>query len=81
MRSVAGHITEFSSRIANDRLSADQQVTFANTQASELRSLQLENGVDTDAELQRLLLVEQAFAANARMVRTVDELIQTLLRI
>lgn len=80
-RSVAGHVTEFSSRIANDRLSADQQVTFANTQASELRSLQLENGVDTDAELQRLLLVEQAFAANARMVGTLDELIQILLRI
>lgn len=80
-RSMAGHITDATSRISNDRLSEDQQVSFANTQAAELRSMQLENGVDTDAELQRLLLVEQAFAANARMVRTVDEMIQTLLRI
>lgn len=80
-RSLAGHITDAAGRIANDRLSADQQVSFATAQAAELQSLQLENGVDTDAELQRLLLVEQAFAANARMVRTVDEMIDTLLRI
>ncbi len=80
-RSLAGHITDAAGRIASDRLSADQHVSFATAQAAELQSLQLENGVDTDAELQRLLLVEQAFAANARMVKTVDEMIDTLLRI
>jgi flagellar hook-associated protein 1 FlgK len=80
-RSSADHIADMTSRIAKERLSADQQVSFANSQATELRSLQLENGVDTDAEMQRLLLVEQAFSANARMIQTIDEMIQTLLRI
>jgi flagellar hook-associated protein 1 FlgK len=31
--------------------------------------------------MQRLLLVEQAFAANARMIQTIDDMMQTLLRI
>lgn len=40
-----------------------------------------ETGVDTDAELQRLLTIEQAYAANARVIQTVDRLIQRLLEI
>jgi flagellar hook-associated protein 1 FlgK len=80
-RSSSDHAAAVSSAIASGRLSADEQVSFATSQATELRSLQLENGVDTDAEMQRLLLVEQAFSANARMIQTVDDMIQTLLRI
>jgi flagellar hook-associated protein 1 FlgK len=80
-RSSSDHLADVTGRIANDRLSADEKVSFATTQATELRSLQLENGVDTDAEMQRLLLVEQAFSANARMIQTIDEMMQTLLRI
>ena len=37
--------------------------------------------VDTDQELQRLLIVEQAYAANARVIETIDRLIQNLLEI
>lgn len=37
-------------------------------------------GVDTDAELQNLTLVQQAFAANARVLSVIDELMQLLLR-
>lgn len=80
-RSSAGHVAAITSQIADDRLSAEQRVSFTTTQSTELRSLQLEKGVDTDAEMQRLLLVEQAFSANARMVQTIDEMMQTLLRI
>ena len=39
------------------------------------------SGVDTDAELQRLLAVEQAYAANARVMRSVNEMINRLLEI
>lgn len=38
-------------------------------------------GVDTDAELQRLLLVEQAHAANARVIQAVDEMLRRLMEI
>ncbi|MDZ7628405.1 MAG: flagellar hook-associated protein FlgK [Parvularculaceae bacterium] len=37
-----------------------------------------ETGVDTDAELQQLLLVEQAFAANARVIEVTGRLIDQL---
>lgn len=81
IRDASGHIADFASQLALDRLTAERQLSFATSQSGELRTLELENGVDSDAELQRLLLVEQAFTANARMIQTIDDLIQTLLRI
>jgi flagellar hook-associated protein 1 FlgK len=36
-------------------------------------------GVDTDAELQSLMLVEQAYAANARVLSVIDDLMKLLL--
>lgn len=38
-------------------------------------------GVDTDQELQRLILVEQAYSANARVIEVVDQLMRRLLEI
>jgi len=38
-------------------------------------------GVDTDAELQKLLVIEQAYAANARVIETANQMIQRLLEI
>lgn len=78
---MAGQIADLESRTAQTRLAAEREVSFAAGQADELRALELQGGVDSDAELQRLLLVEQAFSANARMIQTIDEMMQTLLRI
>ena len=64
-----------------ERLNAEQIQSFSATQVTELTERLLSEGVDSDQELQKLLLVEQAFAANARMVQAVDEMMQTLLRI
>jgi flagellar hook-associated protein 1 FlgK len=36
-------------------------------------------GIDTDNELQALILVEQAYAANARVLATIDGLLKLLL--
>ena len=41
----------------------------------------LETGVDTDRELQDLLIIEQAYAANARVLETIDKMIQRLMEI
>lgn len=41
----------------------------------------LETGVDTDRELQNLLVIEQAYAANARVLQTLDQMIQRLMEI
>ncbi|WP_372989974.1 flagellar hook-associated protein FlgK [Sulfitobacter sp.] len=64
-----------------ERLNAEQTLSFSATQVTELTERLMSEGVDSDQEMQKLLLVEQAFAANARMIQAVDEMMQTLLRI
>ena len=58
---------------------AGAEHTYAQTQTDKLTGLELQGGVNTDEEMQNLLLVEQAFAANARVITTLDQLIQTLI--
>ena len=65
-------VSSISSQLGTDRLRSDQQLSFASAQLNELTQLELADGVDTDVELQRLILVEQAYAANARVIQTVD---------
>ncbi len=46
-----------------------------------LKSIELENGVDTDNELQKLLVIERSYAANAKVIQTVEALLDQLMRI
>ncbi len=66
-------------RIGVQRLSADQSVSFSAITFNEMSQLERANGVDTDEELQRMIQLEQAYAANARMINTVSELYDILL--
>lgn len=58
---------------------SEQEVSFEQARFTGLNEAILADGVDTDQELQELLLIEQAYAANARVIRTADELIQLLI--
>jgi flagellar hook-associated protein 1 FlgK len=69
------------SHYGTERINAENILSFSATQVNELTERLLGDGVDSDQELQKLLLVEQTFAANARMIQTVDEMMQTLLRL
>ena len=60
---------------------ADQQQAFAAARLTEFTERFLADGVDTDAELQNLLRLEQTYAANARVVQTIEELMDELLRL
>ncbi|WP_166417890.1 flagellar hook-associated protein FlgK [Cochlodiniinecator piscidefendens] len=80
-RSAAQVGSALLSTISGGRQSSESQRAFAQAQSSTLKSLELENGVDTDYELQQLLLIEQAYSANARVIQTVDELLDTLMRL
>ena len=79
--SASGVSADLLSGISVAVQSAESRQAFAQSHAETLIGLELENGVDTDQEMQKLLLIEQSFSANARVVATIDELIQTLLRI
>jgi flagellar hook-associated protein 1 FlgK len=69
------------SRVGVQRLSAEQNVTFAASAQFELAQQERAAGVDTDAELQQMLVIEKAYAANARMLQAADEMLETLLGI
>ncbi|MDJ0627414.1 MAG: flagellar hook-associated protein FlgK [Rhodobacter sp.] len=78
-RSAIGLSGDFLSGISVSAQDAAARQSFDQAQADTLISAELQMGVDTDDELQKLLVVERAFAANARVVSTVDEMLQTLL--
>ncbi|MEM9341746.1 MAG: flagellar hook-associated protein FlgK [Pseudomonadota bacterium] len=80
-RSATALSADLASRAASDLVDAERSESFASTRQTSLRDLELEGGVDTDQEMQKLLLIEQAYAANARVIQTIDDLIQRLLAI
>jgi flagellar hook-associated protein 1 FlgK len=78
-RSLAGLVSDVQSGIGAARLAANSEASFAAAKAEALRSTERQGGVDTDQEMQQLLLIEQAYAANARVIQIVDDLVKTLL--
>ncbi len=69
------------SKTGADAHTANQRLVFANSSLLEMTKIEAEQGVDTDQELQRLMQIEQIYAANARLISVVDELMDTLLRL
>ena len=69
------------SRFARDSDSASNSLSYAATSYTELAQAELALGVDSDAELQNMMLIENAYAANARMLSTIDDMMESLLRI
>lgn len=80
-RSAAGHIADFSAQLGNKRLAAQEAVSFTTARWDSLRQAELAIGVNSDFELQMLLRVEQAYAANAKVMQTVNAMMQLLMEI
>jgi flagellar hook-associated protein 1 FlgK len=76
---ASGLASSLQSQVGTARQLSEQSLAFDTTRHSELKERLLAGGVDTDDEMQRMLLVEQAYAANARVIQTVDELMNILL--
>ena len=81
LRNFAGLTAEALSTISAARLSADTEVSFSAAKSQALSVQALQDGVDTDAEMQDLLQIEKAYAANAKVIQTVDEMLDLLLGI
>jgi flagellar hook-associated protein 1 FlgK len=80
-RSAADLISSFSGLLASTRGGAEQDMTFTAARLNELTQLQLSGGVDTDQELQNLLVLEQAYAANARVIQAAEEMLDIVTRL
>ena len=80
-RSFAALAADLISGISVTRLNADSEAAFSAARSGALRSEMLRDGVDTDAEMQSLLQIENAYSANAKVLKTVDDMLQQLLGI
>ncbi len=81
-RSAAGFASEVSVSFLTSSDRADAAALFQQGAADATLEAEIAaTGVDTDQELARLLQVEQAFSANARVVEVVDTLFERLLQI
>ena len=80
--SVQGGMEALASSLGTEKLQADAMRDAAWGAARTLADKVLaETGVNTDQELQSLLLIEQAYAANARVVQAVSDMMARLLEI
>ncbi|MCO6384790.1 flagellar hook-associated protein FlgK [Oceanicola sp. 502str15] len=80
-RSAGGHAADLLTSLASERASREVEFGFHIARFDTIKSAELAGGVDTDHELQKLLVVEQAYAANAKVIQTIDELIDRLMAI
>lgn len=68
------------SRVAARRVEAEADLSIRSSRQSTISGSMMADGVDSDAEMQRLLQYEQSYAANARVLVAVDEMINQILR-
>ncbi len=80
-RSLHGHAVTLVSRAGAERLSAETGQGNAQARLSALEEAFAARGVDTDAELSKLMLLEKAYAANARVLATLDAMLRTVMEI
>jgi flagellar hook-associated protein 1 FlgK len=80
-RSHAALLGDLLSGAAGQRVAADDTLAFRSARSEALLQLERAGGVDTDREMQLLIEIEKAYAANARVIQTVDRLMQRLMEI
>jgi flagellar hook-associated protein 1 FlgK len=79
--SMAGLFGEASARAGSALADAEYELAFATARSDALVQEEMAQGVDTDAELQILLLVEQSYAANARVIQVADDMLRRLMEV
>ena len=80
-RSLSDLGGDYLSIVGIARQTADTENSFASSRRNILREAELRTRVDTDAEMQELLLIEQAYAANAKLIQTAEDMLDQLMRI
>lgn len=78
-RTASTLVGEMLSAVSSQRVSAEGEASFAQARFVTLQEMELSEGVDTDQELQSLLAIEQSYAANAKVIQSVDEMMKLIL--
>ncbi|WP_306252773.1 flagellar hook-associated protein FlgK [Parvularcula sp. IMCC14364] len=80
--SISEAVAGVTSLIGEERVRSDAVLSSARARAEILSDAEIaETAVDTDQELQSLLLIEQAYTANARVIQTINDMFNRLLEI
>ncbi len=80
-RSAAGHVAELTTTVATLRLRSEDDASRTGATSSGLEDTLRGDGVDTDRELASLLNLERAYAANAKVLKAVDDMLLNILRL
>lgn len=80
-RSFATLTGDLMSDASGLRLSAQSEQSFASAKLTALTDLEAQDGIDTDQEMQLLLVIEKNYAANAKVIQAVADMIDTLIRL
>ena len=80
-RSFAALTGDLMTDVSSSRLSAQSEQSFASAKLAALTDLEAQNGIDTDQEMQDLLVIEKNYAANAKVIQAVAEMIDMLIRL
>jgi flagellar hook-associated protein 1 FlgK len=75
-RSLSGLASDVLSYVSRARTGAEAEQSYTAARYNSLRADELAAGVDTDQQLQSLLLIERAYGANAQVIKTVDSMIK-----
>jgi len=80
-RSASGLAADFLSSVSAARVDAEARQSHAVAQKDSLAFMEMQAGVDTDHELQKLMLIEQAYAANAKVIATVGAMLDAVMEL
>ena len=79
-RSASGLTADVLSLTYAEHARVAGSLAYNASEADALKGQELSSGVDTDAEMQKLMLIEQAYAANAKVIQTIGDLMDALMR-
>lgn len=80
-RSMLLFASDLTSDASTLRIRADAAKVQDQTRAESLNTALLAQGVDTDTEMESLLSLEKAYAANAKVIQTVTDMLDEILRL
>lgn len=80
-RSFSVFSSDLLSLVSTAKLKAEGDAAYSTTRLETFTSMEAEGGVDTDHEMQSLLQIEHSYAANAKVIKAVDDMMNTLLEI
>lgn len=80
-RSLIDLTADFLSSVGSQKHSIERDMSFAVAKTTALQFQEKSAGVDSDQEMQKLLQIERSYAANAKVIQSLDQMLDLLMGI